>query len=93
LVSPRPDYAYVTRQIIVRLSLSAGVSHRTVTFQVTDQGTPVRGSTVRFCGKSKTTGTSGRASFTIRTPGHGRASAAASMASYHSAHLTVKATC
>lgn len=88
-----PGYEFVTRQITVRLGLSARASGRTVIFQVTDQGTPVRGSTIRFCGATKTTGTSGRASFTIRRLRHGRATASAAKASYQAAQLTIRATC
>lgn len=88
-----PSNEFFTRQIIVRLGLSARISGKTVTFDVTDQGTPVRGSTIRFCGASKATSASGRSSFTIRTPGRGHATATVSMATYHSAHLTIKATC
>lgn len=88
-----PGYEYVTRQIIVRLGLSARVAGRTVTFQVTDQGTAVRGAAIRFCGKSKTTSASGRASFTIRPRSRGHTTATASKATYQAAHLTIKAAC
>lgn len=88
-----PGFEYVTRQIVVRLGLSARVSGSIVTFRVTDQGTPVPGSTIKFCGRSKTTSASGRASFTIRPHTHGRATATASQASYQPAHLTINATC
>lgn len=88
-----PGYEYVTRQVIVRLGLSARVSGSIVTFRVTDQGTPVDGSTIKFCGRSKATSASGRASFTIRPRSQGRASATASKASYQAARLTIKATC
>jgi hypothetical protein len=88
-----PSNEFFTRQIIVRLGLSARISGRTVTFDVTDQERPVSGSTIRFCGASKLTSASGRASFTIRNPGHGHATATSSMATYRAAHLTIKATC
>lgn len=84
---------FVTRQIIVRLGMSARVFGHTVTFAVTDQGTPVRGSTITLCGASKTTSATGRASFTIKTPGHGHVTAVASKTSYRDAHLTIRATC
>jgi hypothetical protein len=45
--------------------LKAGGSPHKVTLKVTDAGSPVKGATVKLGGKSKTTGASGTASFSL----------------------------
>jgi hypothetical protein len=88
-----PGYEYVTRQIIIPLSVAVGTGGNSVTFTVTDQGTAVPNATVTFCGKTAATGPSGHASFTVKSVGAGSAAATASKASYASTTVTVKATC
>ena len=57
------------RRLLPRLTLAAKVKGHKVTFTVTDAGAKVTGAKVKVAGKSKTTGGSGTASFTLAQPG------------------------
>ena len=57
------------RRLLPGLSLAAKVKGHKVTFTVTDAGAKVTGAKVKVAGKSKTTGGSGTALFTLERPG------------------------
>ncbi len=91
--------AYWDTQILPKLKLTGSpstVSHTqatTVTFKVTDAGDPVPGATVKFLGKTATTGASGTAKITVpKGTATGSHTATASKPGYTGATFTVKVT-
>ena len=91
--------AYFDTQVLPALRLAgsrATVSHTqstTITFTVTDTGSPVAGATVTFLGKKATTNSAGKAKITVpKGTSTGKHTATASKAGYVPSSFSVKVT-
>lgn len=88
--------AYWATEVLAPLAMSAKSTSRggaKVTFTVTDAGTPVKGATVRFCGRHFSTARSGKVTFRVHSIARGSATARAGKGGYAPATLKVRATC
>jgi hypothetical protein len=87
---------YWATEVNPKLSLSGSRSSSggaKVTLRVTDSGSPVRGATVRFCGRHATTPKSGRVTFRVHSISHGSATASTSKRGFAGTSVKVKASC